>query len=267
MLLVIDIGNSHTVSGLYQDGVLIGNWRLNTNKAYTGDELAIRYYGLFRNTLDIEPSKITNIVIASVVPKLTTAWLECCEKHFNAKLAQPAINLNINNLNHLVKVDTDTPKEVGVDRLVNAYGAWKTYQKNLIVIDFGTAITFDCVTADCTYIGGVILPGIAISLDALASKTAKLPQVDVRDVPKKLIGKNTVDAMKSGILYGYGSMIDGIIDGIQEEMSKDHGGKATVLATGGMANLIAPFSKSIEHIDQLLTLNAMEMIFQNLNVE
>ncbi|MGL1932434.1 MAG: type III pantothenate kinase [Desulfotalea sp.] len=264
MLLVIDIGNSHTVSGLYKDGELLGSWRLKTNKDYTADELAIRYYGLFKNTLSIEPTKITDIVIASVVPTLTSAWLECCNKHFNAKLSRPAINLNIDNLDFLIKVDTDNPKEVGVDRLVNSYGAWNEWKSNLIIIDFGTAITFDCVTSECVYIGGVILPGIVISLDALASRTAKLPMVDVHDAPKKLIGKNTVDAMKSGILYGYGSMIDGLINGIQKEMEIDHGSQAKVIATGGMAKLIAPFSKQIEHIDQKLTLNAMELIFQKL---
>lgn len=260
MLLVIDVGNSHTVTGLFDGETLIGHWRLKTDKASTSDELAMRYHGLF--TMEgIDPAQVTNIVLASVVPTLSSAWLHCCEKHFSKYLHQPIINLNTTAMSPLVTVETDTPSEVGIDRLVNAYAAWHQYKTDLIVIDFGTAITFDCVTKDCTYLGGVILPGIAISLDALASRTAKLPMVDVRDIPTSLIGKNTVHAMKSGILYGYGSMVDGIVRGIQEEMGTIHSATTKVIATGGMAQLIAPFSSTINEIDSLLTLQGMQLIF------
>lgn len=264
MLLVIDVGNSHTVTGLYDGKTLIGHWRLKTDKASTSDEIAMRYHGLF--TMErINPAQITNIVLASVVPTLSSAWLHCCEKHFSEYLHQPIINLNTETMSPFVTVETDTPSEVGIDRLVNAYAAWHQYREDLIVIDFGTAITFDCVTKDCTYLGGIILPGIAISLDALTSRTAKLPMVDVRDVPTSLIGKNTVHAMKSGILYGYGAMVDGIVRGIQEEMGTVNSVNTKVIATGGMAQLISPFSTTINEIDSLLTLQGMQLIFAALN--
>lgn len=261
MLFVIDVGNSHTVTGLFDNGKLIGHYRLKTDKNYTADELAIRYHGLFRME-GINAADIKHIVLASVVPTLESAWVRCVERHFT--LDDPIINLTTEALSPLVTVATDNPSEVGIDRLVNAYAAWKDRKKDLIVIDFGTAITFDCCTADCTYLGGVIIPGIAISLEALAGKTAKLPMVDVRDVPQTLIGKNTVDAMKSGILYGYGAMVDGIVNGIKEEMLNGRNQEVDVIATGGMAQLIAPFTKSIEDIDTFLTLNGMETIFHSL---
>lgn len=262
MLLVIDVGNSHTVTAIYNNDKLIGHWRLKTDRDRTGDELAIRYYSLF--TMEgIKPEQITHVVLASVVPTLEASWVHCCKKHFSKHLKAPVLKLDSNNISPLVAVDTDNPKEVGIDRLVNAFAAHRRYKTNLIVIDFGTAITFDCVTEDCKYIGGVILPGIAISLDALVTRTAKLPMVDVTTPPETLIGKNTVHAMKSGILYGYGSLIDGIVHGIQKEMvgeDKD----IKVIATGGMAKLISPVSKTIEEIDPLLTLSGLHLIYKEL---
>lgn len=260
MLLVIDVGNSHTVTGLYDGENLIGHWRLKTDRDLTADELAISYRSLF-SMEGIKQSVITHIVLASVVPTLSAAWLHCCQKHFAHHLQQPVINLSYATMSALVTVETDNPTEVGIDRLVNAYGAWRKHQKDLIVIDFGTAITFDCVTKDCVYLGGVILPGIAISLDALASRTAKLPMIDISDPPLSLIGKNTVHAMQSGILYGYGAMVDGIVAGIQKEMATQ-AAETTVIATGGMAQLIAPFTSTIREIDTHLTMQGMQLIFQ-----
>lgn len=260
MLLVIDVGNSHTVTGLYDDDKLIGHWRLKTDRDLTADELAISYRSLF--TMEgITQSLITHIVLASVVPTMSAAWLHCCEKHFSHHLQHPVINLSVALMSSLVRVETDNPNEVGIDRLVNTYGAWKKHQKDLVVIDFGTAITFDCVTKDCVYLGGVILPGIAISLDALASRTAKLPMIDISDPPPSLIGKNTVHAMQSGIMYGYGAMVDGIVAGIQKEMATQPT-EMTVIATGGMANLIAPYASTIREIDTHLTMQGMQLIFQ-----
>lgn len=265
MLFVIDVGNSHTVTALYDDDNLIGHWRLKTDRDRTSDELAIRYHSLF-SMEGIDPKKIKNVVVASVVPTLEAAWVHCCNKHFTPHLDSPVLKLDSKNLSSLISIDTDNPKEVGVDRLVNGFAAHHIYKTNLIVIDFGTAITFDCVTDNCIYIGGIILPGIAISLDALASRTAKLPMVDVTDKPETLIGKNTVHAMKSGILYGYGSMIDGIVEGIKKEMVGDSN-NIKVIATGGMAKLISPVSKTIEDIDPLLTLNGLKLIFNQINSE
>lgn len=262
MLLVIDVGNSHTVTAIYDNDRLIGHWRLKTDRDRTGDELAIRYYSLFKME-KIEPDQINYVVLASVVPTLEASWVHCCNKHFSKHLKTPVLKLNSKNISPLVEVDTDNPKEVGIDRLVNAFAAHSRYKSNLIVIDFGTAITFDCVTDKCKYIGGVILPGIAISLDALVTRTAKLPMVDVTTPPKTLIGKNTVHAMKSGILYGYGSLIDGIVHGIKKEMIGDKK-DFKVIATGGMAKLISPVSKTIEEIDPQLTLNGLHLIHKEL---
>jgi len=262
MLFVIDVGNSHTVAALYDGSEIIGHWRLKTDPDRTGDELAIRYYSLFAME-KIDPKQIKHVVLASVVPTLEAAWLHCCEKHFSAHLESDVIRLDNNNMSSLISIGTDNPEEVGIDRLVNGYAAYNKFQTNLIVIDFGTAITFDCVTDDCTYIGGVILPGIAISLNALASKTAKLPMIDVTVTPETIIGKNTVHAMKSGILYGYGSMIDGIVLGIKKEMVGDND-NIKVVSTGGMAQLIAPVTKTIENIDPLLTLNGLQLIYNQL---
>ena len=160
----------------------------------------------------------------------------------------------------LIKIKLGNPEEVGADRLVNGIAAWAEHHCNLIVIDFGTAITFDCITSSCEYLGGVIVPGIAISLEALAQKTARLPHIDVSEKPPGIIGKTTVHAMRSGILYGYGAMIDGLVAEIQKDMTKDYSGETRVIATGGMAHVITPYSKVIEEIEPMLTLKGLAII-------
>jgi type III pantothenate kinase len=161
-------------------------------------------------------------------------------------------------------VQLDNPQEVGADRLVNAIAAWNLKPCKQIVIDFGTAITFDCVTEKCEYLGGVILPGIAISLEALSNKTAKLPHIDVSEAPSRIIGKSTVQAMKSGILYGYGAMIDGLVKGIRKEMVQSTDEDFRVVATGGMAALISPFATTIDLIDPMLTLMGLAIIYRKI---
>ncbi|EKD39999.1 MAG: hypothetical protein ACD_75C00209G0001, partial [uncultured bacterium] len=164
----------------------------------------------------------------------------------------------------MIQVKLDNPQEVGADRLVNSIAAWDTAKCKQVVIDFGTAITFDCVTEKCDYLGGTILPGIAISLEALAQRTAKLPHIDVSEAPASIIGKSTVQAMKSGILYGYGAMIDGLVSGIRKEMVERADEPFRVVATGGMSGLIAPFATTIDVIDPLLTLNGLAIIYRKL---
>jgi type III pantothenate kinase len=261
MFLVVDIGNSHTVTGMYHDNQLLGQWRLKSDAKSTEDELAIRYHSLFAMS-GIDKRKIHGIVIASVVPTLETAWISCCRKHFSDHLQHPIIIVAYDRLKSLINVELDNPQEVGADRLVNTIAAHHLMPCKQIVIDFGTAITFDCVTENCTYLGGTILPGIAISLEALASKTAKLPHIDVSEAPARIIGKSTVQAMKSGILYGYGAMIDGLVGGIRSEMAPAPGEPFRVVATGGMAGLIAPFSTSIDLIDPMLTLTGLAVIYR-----
>lgn len=261
MYLVVDIGNSHTVTGMYDGERLIDQWRLKSDAKSTADELAIRYHSLFAMA-GIDKGKIRGIVIASVVPTLETAWLACCRRHFATELERDIVIVSYDRLKPLIRVELDNPQEVGADRLVNAIAAHHLKPCKQIVIDFGTAITFDCVTEDCTYLGGTILPGIAISLEALASRTAKLPHIDVSEAPPRIIGKSTVQAMKSGILYGYGAMIDGLVGGIRNEMAPAPGEAFRVVATGGMATLIAPFSSAIDLIDPMLTLTGLSVIYR-----
>ena len=260
MLFVIDVGNSHTVTGLFTGGQLLGQYRLKSDSERTADELAIRYHALF-SMAGIDKTEITSIILASVVPSLQAAWIQCCQNHFSVGLRHPLFVVTEKSVRSLVRVVIDQPQDVGADRLVNTIGGWQQYRCDLILVDFGTAITFDCVTGDCEYIGGTIMPGIGISMEALASKTAKLPHIDISDRPEKVIGTDTVGAMKSGVMYGFGSMIDGMVDKLKTEM----GGDPTdikVIATGGMAKLIAPFTTAFDQVDQKLTLKGLQIIHE-----
>ena len=259
MLFTIDVGNSHTVTGLFDGDKLVGQWRLKSDPERPYDELAIRYHALF-SMAEIDKKDIDGIILASVVPALESAWIACINSYFSKYLKKPLLVVSASTIGNLITVATDYPEEVGADRLVNAIAAWERYKQNLIIIDFGTAITFDCVSANCEYLGGTILPGIAISLDALSNRTAKLPQIDVTTPPPQVIGRNTVDAMKSGILNGYGALVDGLAEKIREELCPK-GEPMKVLATGGMAHLIAPFSKRIEEVDTMLTLHGLHLLF------
>lgn len=263
MLFVIDIGNSHTVVGLFDQDRLRGQWRLKSDIKQTPDEIAIQFQALFAMAA-IPDLVITGIIISSVVPSLEAAWLECCQKHFSTQLETPPFIVEEKSISSLIDIQIDYPSEVGADRLVNAIAAWSQFKTDLIVIDFGTAITFDCITQKCEYIGGNILPGIAISLEALAGKTAKLPHIDISTAPDTVIGKNTVDAMKSGILYGYGAMIDGLVETLGHQMC---GSKRLphCLATGGMATLIIPYAKRVDLVDPLLTLHGLHFIHSALH--
>lgn len=259
MLFTIDVGNSHTVTGLFDGDKLVGQWRLKSDRERTDDELAIRYHALF-SMAGIDKTKIDGIILASVVPALESAWINCINSYFSGSLKKPLFVVSSKTIGHLIDVVIDYPEEVGADRLVNGIAGWNRYKQNLIIIDFGTAITFDCVSAQCEYLGGTILPGIAISLDALATRTAKLPRIDVSIPPKQIIGKNTVDAMKSGILNGYGALVDGLVEKIRTELCPQDE-PLKVLATGGMAHLIAPFSNNIEEVDTMLTLYGLHLLF------
>jgi type III pantothenate kinase len=263
MLLVVDVGNSHTVSGMYDGDNLIGQWRMKSDRQSTADELAVLYQNLFIMS-GVDVKKISGIVIASVVPTLETAWRQCCEKYFSGVLSKNLFLVDARQLHDLITVKLDNPQEVGPDRLVNAIGAWHARKCKQVIIDFGTAITFDCVTEKCEYLGGAILPGIAISLEALATRTARLPHIDITDPPKNIIGKNTVQAMKSGILFGYGGMIDSLVGEIRKEMTNSDDEEFQVVATGGMSRMIATFAKSIAIIDPMLTIMGLQIIYREL---
>lgn len=255
MLITVDIGNSHTVIGIFKGQKLIANWRIKTDRQGTSHEIAATLYGLL-TMRSILFSEINGFIMASVVPQAMAAWLD-----FAHTIVDHPIQVD-----HLMEtgitVKTDTPSEVGADRIVNAVAAFNKYHTSLIIVDFGTAITFDCVSAQAEYLGGAIAPGLGISLDALGKQTAKLPRVDISTPPKKAIGTSTVEAIKSGILLGYGGMVDGLIRKIKEEFKPD---TPKVIATGGMAPLIAPYSDSIEEISPLLTLEGLYLLYERSN--
>lgn len=260
MLFVIDVGNSHTVTGLYNGDRLVGKWRLKSDRRQTADELAISYHTLF-GMEGIDTRSISGVVLASVVPSLEAAWKTCCDKQFFQHLQTPVLIVSDTNVTDMITIKLPHPEEVGADRLVNAIAAYQEFRTNLVVVDFGTAITFDCITSRCEYLGGAIVPGVAISLEALSSKTAKLPHIDVSSGTARIIGRSTVEAMKGGILYGYGAMLDGMIARIRQELTTPEDSQMTVVATGGMANIVAPYTSSIDHIDPLLTLEGLRLIY------
>jgi len=261
MLFTIDIGNSHTVSGLFSGTELLAHWRLKSDQDRTADELAIRYHALFQMA-GLDQNAVTGMVISSVVPTLESAWLSYADKYLAHRLSCPVITVS-HQTDTGIRVATDNPAEVGADRIVNAVAAWHRFQDDLIVIDFGTAITFDCITARGEYLGGTIHPGIGISLDALAGRTAKLPRVDIGSRPRAGIGRTTVEAIHSGTLYGFGGLVDRMVTILARELAP---GKenVTTIATGGMAGLIAPFSQVISTIDPLLTLTGLRLIHERL---
>ena len=251
MLLVIDVGNSNTVLGVYEGEKLLHRWRVWTDREKTSDEYGI----LLRNLCDasdFSPRDIKAIIIASVVPPLTKTIIELCDRYFGLTpmVVGPGIKTGIS-------IKMDNPKEVGADRIVNAVAAYAKYKKASIIVDFGTATTFDCVSANGDYIGGIIAPGVDISAEALFRQASKLPRIEVAK-PPTVIGKNTVNAMQSGVFYGYVAMVDGIIDRICAELKiQPH-----IISTGGLAREIAVESSKIHVIDENLTLEGLRIIYE-----
>ena len=257
MLMVVDVGNSHTVSGLYRNGELAQSWRLQSQQDKTADELALRYHGLLQMH-GFDFSAISGFIVASVVPALESSWLDFAERWLS-RLNSPPLAVHA-GLRFDMAIEVDYPGELGADRIVNAVAAWEQVHAPLIVIDFGTAITFDCVNAKPAYMGGTIHPGIGISLDALASRTAKLPRLDIKARPEKAIGTSTVKAIHSGMFYGFGGLVDRMVDVLGKQLAP--GGKVATIATGGMAALIKPYTHSIDHLDEALTLKGLALIFE-----
>jgi type III pantothenate kinase len=253
MLLAIDVGNSHIVCGLFSKGKLSWHWRINTSASATGDELAAAFHGLF-SLENLSFAEVHGIIIASVVPQMETAWLTFSRKHLQLDPLWVDTRLDFG-----MQILTDQPAEVGADRLVNAVAAFQHYRSALIIVDFGTAITFDCVSAAGDYLGGAIVPGIGISLEALGQKAAKLPRLDISAPPAAAIGTNTVAAIRAGILYGYGGLVDGLVKRLRDEMAPDN---PKVIATGGMAPLIAPYTPAIERVEPMLTLEGLRLLYE-----
>lgn len=255
MLLVIDVGNTNTVMGIYDDQRLIQDWRIRTERNTTEDEFNVLVNGLFKSG-GISTEKVGQTVISSVVPPMVTFLDSFCRKYLghaphwvNAK-SYTGMPIRIPN-----------PDEVGADRIVNAVGAYRKYHRSMIIIDFGTATTFDAVSTKGEYLGGAISPGIMIAAEALFMKASKLPRVEIFEPPTNVIGKGTNEALKSGIIYGYAGLIEGMVGRMKAEMN-DGGscGDPMVLATGGLAALMGEASTSIDVVESDLTLEGLRII-------
>jgi len=252
MLFCIDIGNTNIVFGVTDKGKILKHWRIRTEKDITSDELGILVNNLFSSE-EISLKDIKNTIISCVVPPLLYTFGEFSQHYFDVKplIVGPEIDMGMPNL-------YDNPKEVGADRIVNAVAAYEKYHTALVIIDFGTATTFDYVSQEGSYIGGAISPGIIISCEALFQKASKLPRVEIFAQPKSVIARDTVSSMNVGIVYGYAGLVDGIV----KRMKKESREEVTVVATGGLAPLICDVSETIDHVEEFLTLEGLMKIFE-----
>lgn len=251
MLLVIDIGNTHSVIGLYDKEELINYWRIQSDIERTTDELGILIYQLLNNA-EIDRKNIKGAIIACVVPPLRHTFQRALQRYFIIEplFVEPGVKTGM-------PVLYENPKEVGADRIVNGVAAYEEFKSGVVVVDFGTAITFDCVSPKGEYLGGIIHPGIKISLDALVTQTAKLPKVEILE-PKRVVGKTTIESIQSGIFYGFISMVDGVIERLKKELNFEF----KVISTGGFASLISNHTKYIEKSDPFLTLKGLKIIYE-----
>lgn len=255
MIFVLDVGNTNIVLGIYKDKELIVEWRLSTDYKKTSDEYMIEVSQLF-NYSKIDVNEVSGVIISSVVPNIMYSLEHMVRKFFNKKplVVGPGVKTGIN-------IKYDNPKEVGADRIVNAVAAHEMYKTSLIIIDFGTATTFCAVGKNGDYIGGTICPGIKISSDALFQRAAKLPKVELVK-PETVICKNTVSSMQAGIIYGYIGQVDYIVNKIKQEMEAMGEINPKVVATGGLANLIAEGSRVIDKVVPYLTLEGLRIIYE-----
>lgn len=251
MLLVIDVGNTNTSFGVFEGATLLHHVRSESARGRTADEYAV----MVRQMLalrGVDPDGIDAAILASVVPSLTDTMVELVRRAFSreALVVGPGIRTGMSIL-------YENPREVGADRIVNAVAAYEWAKSGCIVVDFGTATTFDCVTPKGEYLGGVITPGVQISAEALFARAARLSRVEIA-LPPKVVGRNPVHSMQSGIVYGYAGLVDGLCARLRKELQYP----CRVLATGGLAKLIAPQTESIEHVDNDLTLTGLRLLYE-----
>jgi type III pantothenate kinase len=251
MLLAVDVGNTQTVFGVYEGDRLAASWRVATEAERTGDEVAA-LVGRLLELRDLGFGDVTGVVLSSTVPLLVRSYEELAERYAGAPLLVlgPGVKTGIPIL-------YDDPREVGPDRIANAVAARERYGAPCIVVDFGTSTNFDAVSSAGEYVGGVLAPGIEISMDALFLRAARLTKVDFVE-PPAVIGKTTASALQSGLVYGFAGQVDGIVRRMREEL----GDTAPAIATGGLADLIAPHSETIERVDPLLTLEGLRLVWE-----
>lgn len=249
MLLVVDVGNTQTHFGTYEGGRLVEHWRFATVRQSTADELG----AALRSLLELRGVGLADLsasIVSSTVPQLGPEWAEMAGRYLGHEMVVvgPGIRTGM-------ALRYDNPREIGADRLVNAVAAFERIGGACICVDFGTAITYDPVSAEGEYLGGIITPGVEISMEALTERAAKLPKIDLSP-PRSLIGKSTVDAIRSGIVYGFAGQVDAIVGRLRAELGQDTG----TIATGGLAHHIVPFTESIDAVDDLLTLEGLRIL-------
>ena len=251
MLLVIDVGNTNTVLGVFKNDRLVQDWRIRTIRNTTADEFNVLANALFKDKR-IAHSKITKTVISSVVPPAVSILDAYCKKYLN----QTPLWISPDSVKKLMPILYDNPNEVGADRIVNSVAAYEKYKRSLIIIDFGTATTFDAISEKGEYIGGAIAPGVMISSEALFQNASKLPRVEIFKAPDRVIGLNTADSIKSGLIFGNAAMVEGMVKRMAMEMESD----PMVMATGGLAGLIAHVCPTIQSVETSLTLEGLRII-------
>ena len=252
MLLVVDVGNTQTHFGTFRGDTLVEHWRFATVRDSTADELG----AALRNLLELRGIGLADLsasIVSSTVPQLEPEWMSMAQRYLGHRMLAVGPGLKTG-----MAIRIDNPRELGADRLVNAVAAHLRLGGPCISVDFGTAMTYDVVSAEGEYIGGVIAPGVEISLDALTSRGAKLPRIDLA-APRSVIGKGTVDAIRSGIVFGFAAQVDGIITRIRDEL----GMQAPTIATGGLASTIVPLTTTIDEVDDLLTLTGLRLLHEH----
>jgi type III pantothenate kinase len=250
LLCVADVGNTHTVVGVYDGETLVGTWRLRTDRDRTTDEWGLNLGTLF-GMQGLDMGSITGMAISSVVPPALHTLRRASQRYFHteALVVGPGVKTGL-------PIRNDNPREVGADRVVNAVAAFARLKRACIVVDFGTATTFDCISQKGEYMGGAIAPGLQISLEALVSRAAKLQRVEI-GTPERAIGRNTEEAMQSGILFGYAALTDGLVRRLAAEM----GGEVAVIATGGLAGTVSVHATTIQSVEPNLTLEGLRLIY------
>ena len=251
MLLVVDVGNTQTHFGTFRGEDLIEHWRFATVRSSTADELG----AALRNLLELRGltfSDLTASIVSSTVPALEPEWTEMAERYLHHEMLVVGQGLKTG-----MAIRYDNPREIGADRLVNAVALRERFRGAAVCVDFGTATTFDVVSAEGEYVGGALMTGIEISLDALTERGARLPKVELAP-PKTVIGKNTIDAIRSGVVFGYAGAVDAILRRIYDELGR----KVPVIATGGLGKLVVPFTEEIEDVDDLLTLTGLRLLYE-----